>query len=129
MFMNKELRLAWTTHVQLLIATTWAFDDLYLALYCSIPLYHSFYYPAFCHLTMSYFQIHFYQIIAQSKDFVTDVMGDDALQKEGGDALWNSVTHALKPGAIRYVTAYLLSSLLVFSVRMCFNDDVVFSAL
>ena len=30
-------------------------------------------------------------------------MGDDALQKEGGDAIWNSVTHALKPGAIRCV--------------------------
>ena len=43
------------------------------------------------------------EIIAQSKGFVADVMGDDTLQKEGGDALWNSVTHALKPGLIRCV--------------------------
>jgi hypothetical protein len=33
---------------------------------------------------------------------VTDVMGDDQLQREGGDALWNSVRHALKPGVVRY---------------------------
>ena len=38
-------------------------------------------------------------------------MGDDALQKEGGDALWNSVTHALKPGAIRYVSIQLFLNL------------------
>lgn len=79
--------------------------------------------PLSVSLNNAHFQIHLIQIIAQSKDFVTDVMGDDALQKEGGDALWNSVTHALKPGAIRCVTAFTSSSLLVFSVRMYFSDD------
>ena len=52
-------------------------------------------------------------------------MGDDALQKEGGDALWNSVTHALKPGAIRYVTAFTSSSSLL--VRTCFVEDGPYS--
>lgn len=46
------------------------------------------------------------EIIAQSKGFVADVMGDDTLQKEGGDAIWNSVTHALKPGLIRCVMIF-----------------------
>ena len=41
------------------------------------------------------------QIILRSKEFVTDVMGDDALQKEGGMAIFNSVSHALKPGLWR----------------------------
>jgi len=50
------------------------------------------------------------EIIAQSKGFVADVMGDDTLQKEGGDALWNSVTHALKPGLIRCVLRDVFSS-------------------
>ena len=71
----------------------------------------------------------FLQIIAQSKDFVTDVMGDDALQKEGGDALWNSVTHALKPGAIRYVTAFLFLLSLSFSARMSVVEDGEYSTL
>ena len=30
-------------------------------------------------------------------------MGDDMLQREGGDAIWNSVTHAVKPLLVRYV--------------------------
>eukprot|EP01038_Epipyxis_sp_PR26KG_P013772 gene13772-18471_t len=41
------------------------------------------------------------QVKAQSREFITDVMGDDMLQKEGGNALWNTVSHALKPGLIR----------------------------
>jgi hypothetical protein len=50
--------------------------------------------------------VHFFpstitQIVNQSREFVADVMRDAALQREGGDALWNSVTHALKPGMIR----------------------------
>ena len=60
-----------------------------------------------CYLTIVYLLNLFFQIISQSKDFVTDVMGDDTLQKEGGDALWNSVSHALKPGAIRCITSVL----------------------
>lgn len=35
-------------------------------------------------------------------------MGDDMLQKEGGDALLNSVKHALKPGFIRYAAVFSL---------------------
>lgn len=41
------------------------------------------------------------EIVARSKEFVADVMGDDMLQREGGDALFKSVAHALKPGVIR----------------------------
>lgn len=37
-------------------------------------------------------------VVAQSRDFVVEVMGDELIQREGGDALWNSVKHALKPG-------------------------------
>ncbi len=43
------------------------------------------------------------EISVQSRQFVAEVMGDDSLQREGGDALWNSVYHAIVPGAIRYV--------------------------
>ena len=40
-------------------------------------------------------------MVAQSRDFVVEVMGDELIQREGGDAIWNSVKHALKPGIIR----------------------------
>jgi len=30
-------------------------------------------------------------------------MQDDKLQREGGNAIWNSVYHALAPGALRIV--------------------------
>ena len=51
------------------------------------------------------------QIILRSKEFVTDVMGDDALQKEGGMAIFNSVSHALKPGLWRWVECVVISSI------------------
>jgi hypothetical protein len=41
------------------------------------------------------------EIMDQSRQFIADVMGDDLLQKEGGNALINTVYHALKPGVIR----------------------------
>ena len=41
------------------------------------------------------------EISVQSRQFVAEVMGDDALQREGGNALWNSIYHAIVPGAIR----------------------------
>ena len=47
-------------------------------------------------------------MIDQSKAFVATVMGDDTLQKEGGDALWNGVLHALTPGAIRLVNQLVI---------------------
>jgi len=43
------------------------------------------------------------ELLHQSRQFVTNVMGDDLLQQEGGNALWNTMYHALKPGVIRYV--------------------------
>jgi hypothetical protein len=39
--------------------------------------------------------------LSQSRQFIAEVMGDDLLQKEGGNALINTVYHALKPGMIR----------------------------
>ena len=30
-------------------------------------------------------------VVAQSREFVTDVMGDDRLQREGGYAIWQVV--------------------------------------
>lgn len=44
------------------------------------------------------------QVVEESRRFIADVMGDDSLQKEGGDALWNSLNYALKPGFIKYVS-------------------------
>ena len=41
------------------------------------------------------------EVSVQSRQFVAEVMGDDSLQREGGDALWNSIYHAVVPGAIR----------------------------
>lgn len=41
------------------------------------------------------------EVVSKSRDFVADVMADAKIQKEGGDAIWNSVTHALKPGVLR----------------------------
>ena len=38
----------------------------------------------------------------ESRDFIATVMGDEMLRREGGDALWSSVQHALKPGLYRY---------------------------
>jgi len=31
-------------------------------------------------------------------------MGDDKIQREGGDAIWNSISHALRPGLKKYVS-------------------------
>jgi hypothetical protein len=41
------------------------------------------------------------EVVAHSRGFVVEVMGDELIQREGGDAIWNSVKHALKPGVIR----------------------------
>lgn len=41
------------------------------------------------------------ELAIQSRQFVADVMGDDSLQREGGNALWNSIYHAVVPGSIR----------------------------
>eukprot|EP01041_Mallomonas_annulata_P002268 gene2268-4416_t len=40
------------------------------------------------------------QVQDQARDFVTEVMGDDRLQREGGNAIWNSVSHAVTPGLV-----------------------------
>ena len=42
------------------------------------------------------------------RKFVADVMGDDLLQQEGGNALMKSVTYALQPGLIR-ITGFTLA--------------------
>ena len=39
----------------------------------------------------------------QSREFVADVMGDDRLQREGGTALLNTVSHAVTPSMLRCV--------------------------
>lgn len=46
------------------------------------------------------------QISERAREFVQDVMRDDRLQREGGDAIWNSVYHATVPGAVRYIVLY-----------------------
>lgn len=41
------------------------------------------------------------QVLSQSQEFVADVMGDDRLQREGGHALINSISHAVRPTFLR----------------------------
>lgn len=48
-------------------------------------------------------------MINLSREFVAEVVGDDKIQREGGDALWNSITHALRPGLVRLVIAIGIS--------------------
>lgn len=42
-------------------------------------------------------------MLNESRKFIANVMGDDSLQKEGGDALWKSLHYALQPGMMKYV--------------------------
>ncbi|CAM9150728.1 unnamed protein product [Phaeothamnion confervicola] len=42
-------------------------------------------------------------VLAHSKDFVADVVADDAVQRTGGTALWNSVGYALRSRAVKAV--------------------------
>jgi hypothetical protein len=42
------------------------------------------------------------EIIQQSRVFIADVVGDELLHKEGGNALWKTVYYAMKPGVVRY---------------------------
>eukprot|EP01035_Chromulina_nebulosa_P018409 gene18409-24112_t len=49
------------------------------------------------------------QVVNQSRDFVADVMGDDKVQREGGDAIWNSISHALSPGLRRFAGVGLIA--------------------
>ncbi len=44
------------------------------------------------------------EIIQQSRIFIADVVGDELLHKEGGNALWKTVYYALKPGVVRLVS-------------------------
>lgn len=39
----------------------------------------------------------------QSREFAARVLGDESLQRQGGHAIWNSVTHALRPDITRVV--------------------------
>lgn len=55
------------------------------------------------HTTYIYIYISIY-----NRKFVADVMGDDLLQQEGGNALMKSVTYALQPGLIR-ITGFTLA--------------------
>jgi hypothetical protein len=41
-------------------------------------------------------------VVESAKAFVADVVHDDWLQRESGDALWQSVQHAVVPGLMRY---------------------------
>jgi hypothetical protein len=41
------------------------------------------------------------EIIQQSRVFIADVVGDELLHKEGGNALWKTVYYAMKPGVVR----------------------------
>jgi len=41
------------------------------------------------------------KIMDQSRDFLAEVVGDDRLQREGGNALWNTVAHAVQPSMYR----------------------------
>lgn len=43
----------------------------------------------------------FSQVVESAKAFVADVVHDDWLQRESGDALWQSVQHAVVPGLMR----------------------------
>jgi hypothetical protein len=45
------------------------------------------------------------QVSQQSRHFIAEVVGDDLLQKEGGQALWQSIKYALEPGVIRCLSA------------------------
>ena len=57
--------------------------------------------------------------MSQSRQFVADVVGDDMLQREGGNALWNSITHAVRPGVLRVIGFSLLcSSIAVFRIAL-----------
>ena len=48
------------------------------------------------------------EVIYRSREFVADVVGDDQIQREGGDALWNSIIHALRPGMAKLGGATLI---------------------
>lgn len=50
------------------------------------------------------------EIVSKSKEFIAEVMDDDMLQREGGDALMKSVTYALKPGIRTIVGVFIISS-------------------
>lgn len=57
------------------------------------------------------------QIFDHSKEFVAQVMGDDAVQRSGGDALWITVRHALQSRIMKITGLGLLtaSALLLLS--------------
>ena len=57
---------------------------------------------------LSYHHRHIISLLSFDRKFVADVMGDDMLQQEGGDALMRSVTYALQPGLIR-ITGFTLA--------------------
>jgi len=60
------------------------------------------------------------QILLRSKDFLAEVVGDDRLQREGGNALWNTVTHAVKPSFYR-VLGGLLAGTSVIVLQCLFS--------
>ena len=39
-----------------------------------------------------------FPVMEHSKEFVADVVADDAIQRMGGDALWNTITYSVRPG-------------------------------
>lgn len=49
-------------------------------------------------------------VLQQSQNFVVDVMGDEMLQREGGNAIWKSVKHAVQPGFVRIAGFSLMVS-------------------
>lgn len=44
------------------------------------------------------------EVKTESRKLVANIMGDDSLQRESGEALWNSVLYALQPGVIRFAS-------------------------
>lgn len=49
-----------------------------------------------------------------TREFITQVVGDSALQRESGAALYNSITHALTPGTIKMVGLGLIAVSVAF---------------
>jgi len=39
-------------------------------------------------------------ILSHSKEFMTDVIADDSVQRSSGDALWKTITYSVRPGTV-----------------------------
>mmetsp|Transcript_22940 Transcript_22940/g.29789 ORF Transcript_22940/g.29789 Transcript_22940/m.29789 type:complete len:392 (+) Transcript_22940:77-1252(+) len=57
------------------------------------------------------------EVISHSKEFITEVVTDDSIQRKGGQALWKTIYYSMQPHVKKIAAgSFIITSIIVFSI-------------